>query len=250
MTIARHNSIGIKQPIIYPCMAKVANLLLAGLDPRGIRHELHRALAQRINSDSGEERSVQTRTFAVNNLMNIWVTPDASLTPFRDAALDLLRHDASQALPIHWAMVCSAYPFWFNVARQTGRLLALQGQITQAQVVNRLIEQYGERSTISRYARYVLRSFVSWGVLSDTDVQGHYEANNKLPIDDPAISALLLEASLYAEPEGKSTIDVLLKSPGHFPFSLQSLNGIILSRLSPRIIVERYGLDDEILKLK
>jgi len=58
--------------------------------------------------------------------MRIWVDPKHELIAFRDAALEKLRSGTNQALPIHWAMISAAYPFWFNVARQTGRLLALQ----------------------------------------------------------------------------------------------------------------------------
>lgn len=250
MTTDRHNTIGIKQALQYAWMERSANLLLAGLDAKAVRKELHSALTERQLVEGDETRSAQTRTFAVNNLMNIWVSPDPLLIPFRDAALHLLRHDSSQALPIHWAMVCAVYPFWFNVARQTGRLLALQDQITQAQVVNRLKEQYGDRPTISRYARYVLRSFVSWGVLKDTDSPGRYEAQGRFRIEQPGIAVLLLEAALHAEYVGKSSINVLQNTPGLFPFSLPSITGARISQLSTRINVERYGLDDEILTLK
>ncbi|TVS21080.1 MAG: hypothetical protein EA424_00695, partial [Planctomycetaceae bacterium] len=37
---------------------------------------------------------------------------------------------------------------WLNVASQTGRLLALQDQATHAQIINRLKEQYGDRSQV------------------------------------------------------------------------------------------------------
>jgi len=250
MTTDRHNTIGIKQALQYAWMERAANLLLAGLDAKAVRKELHSALTERQLVEGDETRSAQTRTFAVNNLMNIWVSPDPLLIPFRDAALHLLRHDSSQALPIHWAMVCAVYPFWFNVARQTGRLLALQDQITQAQVVNRLKEQYGDRPTISRYARYVLRSFVSWGVLKDTDSPGRYEANGRLQIEKPEAAVLLLEAALHAEPEGKAAVGLLQNTPAFFPFSLPLINGVMASHVSSRLDVARFGLDDEFLKLK
>ena len=67
-----------------------------------------------------------------------------------------------QWLPLHSAILSAAYPFWFNVATQTGRLLKLQEQITQHQIFNRLKEQYGDRETVSRNARYTIRSFVAW----------------------------------------------------------------------------------------
>ncbi len=154
----RHEAIGIKQTIRLDWMQKAAHLLLAGLDDKTIRQELHEFLADRKGNGSAGERSDGTRTFAVNNLMKIWVSPDPELIPFRDAALTLLRENLSMAMAVHWGMISAVYPFWFNVARQTGRLLALQDQVTQIQIINRLKEHYGDRQTVSRYARFVIRS--------------------------------------------------------------------------------------------
>jgi protein subunit release factor A len=50
-------------------MQKAANLLLAGLDAKTIRQEMHEFLADRKGNGSEGERSDQTRTFVVNNLM-------------------------------------------------------------------------------------------------------------------------------------------------------------------------------------
>jgi hypothetical protein len=156
-------------------MQKAANLLLAGLEAKTIRQELHEFLADRKGNGSEGERSDQTRTFVVNNLMKIWVSPDPELIPFRDASLAFLRENPSMALAVHWGMISAVYPFCFNVARQTGRLLALQDQVTQTQIINRLKEQYGDRQTVSRYARNVIRSFIAWGALQDSEAKGCYE---------------------------------------------------------------------------
>ena len=145
----RHEAIGIKQANRFEWMQKAANLLLAGLDAKTIRQELHEFLADRKGNGSEGERSDQTRTFVVNNLMKIWVSPDPELIPFRDASLAFLRKNPSMALAVHWGMISAVYPFWFNVARQTGRLLALQDQVTQTQIINRLKERYGDRQTVS-----------------------------------------------------------------------------------------------------
>ncbi|WZB63136.1 hypothetical protein WJ970_08940 [Achromobacter xylosoxidans] len=98
----RHEAIGIKQAIRFEWMQKAANLLLAGLDAKTIRQELHEFLVDRKGNGSERERSDQTRTFVVNNLMKIWVSPDPELIPFRDASLALLRENPAMALAVHW----------------------------------------------------------------------------------------------------------------------------------------------------
>lgn len=246
----RHEAIGIKQVIRIEWMQKAANLLLVGLDAKAIRQELHEFLADRKGSGSEDERSDKTRTFVVNNLMNIWVSPDPGLISFRDALLVFLREHSSMALAVHWAMVSAVYPFWFNVARQTGRLLTLQEQVTQTQIINRLKEQYGDRQTVFRYARYVLRSFVAWGVLKDSKAKGCYEKDTPVSIAHTNLAILMIESALLATPEAKGALGLLLNNSAFFPFRLPVMNGSFVSQYSDRIDILQHGLDDELLRLK
>ena len=246
----RHEAIGIKQAIRFEWMQKAANLLLAGLDAKTIRQELHEFLAERKGNDSDSERSDQTRTFVVNNLMKIWISTDPELIPFRDASLAFLRENPSMALVVHWGMISAVYPFWYNVARQTGRLLALQDQVTQTQIINRLKEQYGDRQTVSRYARFVIRSFVAWGALKDSEANGCYEKAAPVRISEPNLAILIVKSALLATPEAKGALGLLLNNPAFFPFQVPMMTGDFVSQHCDRIDVVRYGMDDELLKLK
>jgi hypothetical protein len=246
----RHEAIGIKQAIRFEWMQKAANLLLAGLDAKTIRQELHEFLSVKKGNGSEGERSDQTRTFVVSNLMRIWVSPYPELIPFRDDSLKYLRENPSMALAVHWGMISAVYPFWFNVARQTGRLLALQGKVTQMQIINRLKEQYGDRQTVSRYARFVIRSLVVWGALKDSEAKGCYEKAAPVSIAEPNLAILMFESALLATPEAKSALRLLQNNPAFFPFQLPVMPGDFVSQRNDRIDVDRYGLDDELLKLK
>ena len=204
---------------------------------------------EKANGTEGE-RSDQTRTFVVNNLMKIWGSSDPELTAFRDDSLAFLRENPWMALAVHWGMISAVYPFWFNVARQTGRLLALQDQVTQTQIIRRLKEQYGDRQTVSRYARYVIRSFVAWGTLKDSERKGCYEIAAPVSIADVNLAILMFESALLATPEAKGALGLLLNNPAFFPFQLPVMTGDFVSQRSERIDVIRYSLDDELLKLK
>ena len=246
----RHDSIGVKQVIPYEWIQKTARFMLAGVSAKEIRQELHAALAATGKQVQPGERSAWTRTFLVNNLMSIWPSPPADLTPFRNKALHALRDQPAQGVAIHWAMISAVYPFWFNTARQTGRLLNLQVQATQAQIVSRLKEQYGDRQTVSRYTRFVVRSFVDWGVLKDTAATGRYQKGEAISVVDRNLTSLLLYAALLATPEGKAPLNELLVSPAFFPFHLPTISGESLMGDSPHFKLARYGLDDELLMLE
>ena len=245
----RFDTVGIKQVIRFEWMQKTSNFLLSGLNAKTIRQELHEFLANIKGSGAIGERGKTSRSQVVNILMKTWVSPESDLLSFRNAALRILKENPSMSLPIHWGMISAAYPFWFNVAKQTGRLFNLQEQITQAQVFSRLKEQYGDRETVARNARYAVRSFVAWGVLIDSKVKGCYEKGKPMGISDSNLAILLYEAALHADKEGKAALGLLKNNPAFFPFQFPVLTGDYISQQSNTIDVVRYGLDDELLKL-
>ncbi len=249
MKVNRYQKIGIKQVIRLEWMDKVLSMLLAGMSEALIRQELDEYLSTQKQSGGLGERGKNTYGMAIS-LLSSWISPNKDLIPFRNDALTLARElPKDEWLPLHWAVISAAYPFWFNVAKQVGRLLNLQDKITQKQVFNRLKEQYGDRETIARNARYTVRSFIAWGVLRDSSAKGCYAKGDSLLVTDYKEVIILLESGLLASQEGKSPLNVLLSSPGFFPFAMSTVTGAFIAQNSPRINVARYGLDDEFLKL-
>jgi hypothetical protein len=243
----RHDKLGIKQIIQKHWMDHVVKMMLAGLSEKEIRAELTTYLTVEKPFTG---KTPDTHRFVIQILAS-WFAPDKELISFRDRALELIRHTNTKCwLPYHWAVLSASYPFWFNVAKQTGRLFNLQDQITQAQVFSRLKEQYGDRETVARNARYAIRSLVAWGVLEDSKVKGCYEQCKPMEITDPDLVILLYEAALHADKEGKAALGVLKNNPAFFPFQFPVLTGDYISQQSGTIDVVRYGLDDELLKLR
>lgn len=198
----------------------------------------------------GKPPSLQTKTYVANVLIKTWIAPEPDLVALRDEAFIKLQQDPDLRFPLHWCLLGAAYPFWFAVASLIGRLLNLQDQVTQGQIVNRLKEKYGDRQTVSRRARYIIRSLVAWGALQDSKVKGCYE--RKIPVDiaDEIVAILMIESALLAIPEAKGSLGQFMNNPALFPFNLPRMTGDYISRQSDRIDVVRYGLDDELLKLK
>ncbi|MCP3688988.1 MAG: hypothetical protein GY784_11280 [Gammaproteobacteria bacterium] len=194
--------------------------------------------------------SLQTKTYIANALIKSWIAPEQELVALRDSAFELLQAQPNYRIPIHWCLLGAAYPFWLEVAAKIGRLLNLQDQVTQTQVVLRLKETYGDRQTISRRARYVIRSFVAWGMLKDSAIKGCYEKVEPVTIADSDLAILMLEVALLANRDGKAALGLLLNNPAFFPFQLPVMTGNLIAQRSGRIGVVRYGLDDELLELE
>ena len=245
----RFQKLGIKQTIQRHWMDHTVQMMLAGMSEQEIRAELDDYLSTRKQSGGTGERGKKTYSMAIAILAS-WFSPEPELLPFRDNVLSIATSlKPTEWLPLHWAVISASYPFWFHVAGQTGRLLNLQNQITQRQIFTRLKEQYGDRETVARNGRYTVRSLVAWEVLKD-GVKGCYEKSETTSVTDMDSAILMLEAALHTTPEGKGELSMLLNNPAFFPFRLPAMTGNFISQFSDRIDIVRYGLDDELLKLK
>lgn len=143
----------------------------------------------------------------------------------------------------------AAYPFFGAVAETTGRLLQLQGTVAAPQVQRRLREQFGERETVARAGRRILRSFVDWGVLQDTAEKGVYQAGPVKIIRDPELAAWLIEATLIASDSQSKPLQVIIQSPILFPFSIPLPSSSQLEQ-NDRLELFRQGLDTDMVSLR
>lgn len=237
--------IGIKQTVQRTWMDKTVHMLLAGMNEKEIRAELDLYLSNQKQSGGEGKREGITYKMAIG-LLASWFAPAKHLLDLRNDALEVARHTReADWLPLHWAVMSASYPFWYYVARQTGRLFNLQDMVTQPQVFQRLKEQYGDRETVARNARYTIRSFRAWGAVTDTTAKGCYEIGTRVPVEDVKIIGLLYESILYCYPDRKLALGLLQNDPALFPFAVATVAGDMLVHANPRLSVNRYGLDDE-----
>jgi len=245
----RYEQIGINQRIRLEWLEKTANLVLAGNDRGAVMDELRTLLNDKLSVGNTPVRG--NREKAVTILTKVWVNPAPEVSELRDAGLDLLKVVPASIHPaLHWGMTMAAYPFWAAVAAQAGRLLKLQGTVAPVHVQRRLREQYGERETVARAARRVLRAFVDWEVLSESPKKGVYTEGAKQGIEQPEIIAWLIQALLHAQPIENAALSVLLDSPMLFPFTLQHISASQLVSSSCHLDTLRHGLDEDLIILQ
>jgi len=245
----RQKQVGIDRLIRLKWLECTSNLVLAGNDENAVKDELEQLLAAVFPSSSSTKRGSLSKTLTI--LLKIWLRVPRDIHSLRETGLELLRSaKKTDRLAIHWGMITAAYPFWGAVAGQTGRLLRIQGSVAAGRIQRRLREQYGERETVSRRVRYVIRGFVDWGVLSETKNKGIYSQEHTYSIDDPRLISWLIEASLHASSNGSGAIKDLLDSTSLFPFRLMRVSAEHLVLMSPRLDLLRHGLDDDLVMLR
>ena len=219
--MSRTEPIGFSQRIRLEWLDYAANLVLSGNPRQAIVTALDDRLQDTLSVGSQVERG--NRHKAISILMKVWVNPPPELHTLRDAGLALLRNsDPDGRMLIHWGMCMAVYPFFGSVAAATGRVLRLQSNVRAAQVQRRLREKFGQRETVARAARRVLRLFVDWGVLLETNWKGLYCNAPETSVDDPKLVLWVCRAALAGPLTGPQPINAILRGPHLFPFELAS----------------------------
>lgn len=241
----RSQQIGFSQRIQLDWLEYTTNLVLAGCSTDEIVAALKEHLRDRLSVGNDPKRG--NRDKAITILTKVWVTVPAELRPLRDKGLELLqRLQTNDRVLVHWCMCMAVYPFFGTVADATGRLLRLQGTTAAAQVQRRVREQLGERETVSRAARRVLRAFIDWGVLLETTEKGIYRGAAKRVVDDIQLCLWAIEAILFAKDGAPQPAPGLVKGPHLFPFDL-AVPPLRKLETCEAFEVTRYGLNDEVL---
>ena len=237
--------IGFSQRLQLPWLEYTANLALSGLDRREMTQSLQEYLQDKLSVGGQSERG--NREKAISILLGIWLVGKPDFPELRLTGLDLLRTlPKQQQVTVHWGMTMAVYPFFGAVAENLGRLLRLQETVSSAQVLRRLKERYGERETVLRAAKRILRVFVDWGVLMDTGTPGvyrHIEKNRVLPEGD--VIPWLLLARLVANDAHSGNLKALAQHPSLFPFSMETPSPYSFENRKG-ITVRSYGFENDV----
>ena len=241
-------AIGFSQRIRLEWLEKTGQLVLAGSPREEIEGELQSLLREKLSVGGTGQRG--NRGKAITILLKIWVSPPKNVQALHSDGLALLKRvPVADHLAVHWGMTMAVYPFLGRVAGQVGRLLRLQSSFTLAQIQRRIREQLGERETVARAARKILRVFLDWGVLKKGETKGVYQGIATRPIHSKRLAAWLVEAAMISSGLSSVSLKTVIQSPSLFPFKL-GLSNINELNLNERLEPYRQGLDEDIIMLR
>ena len=242
MPAAPRRIIGFDRKIRLGWLDATAEWTAQGLVAPAIREQLDRLLDGQVAGEG--PRSARRKTMTV--LLHVWTAVPDEVAQLRDDGLVLLRgRGGRDRLPLHWGMCLATYPFFRDVAAATGRLLALQGAAALAQIVRRMAETWGERTTATRAVQRIVRSFVEWGVLMETGNRGTYVPAAKIAVS--GVGPWLLEAGLVSSGRREYPLRALAAGAAFYPFDM-TLSAPDVSG-NPRLEICRQGLDEDVVLL-
>lgn len=238
--------IGFDRKIQLDWLDATAEWAAQGLSVADMRAHVEQLLAGKVAGDGSHSARGKTMTV----LLHIWVLVPEAATPLRDEGLALLRERVGRdRLALHWGMCLATYPFFHDVATITGRLLSLQHTAAMSQIVRRMAESWGERSTVTRAAQRVVRSLIEWGALTETDDHGVFAPGALASVpDQDKIGPWILEAGMLGAEHQTQPFRSLVTAAAFFPFTLH-VSPQDVGR-SPRLEVSRQGLDQDMVVRK
>ena len=163
MSQDERRTIGLDRPIHLEWMDAAAGSLADGRSPKEARDFVWKLLDGAVAGKTAQ--SARGKTLTV--ISRVWLTVPAAARPLRDSALKVIAHaSADDRLALHWALLSATYPFFLDVASQVGRLLSLNSDFSVGQLTRRVVEAWGDRSTLRPAIQRLVRSMSGWGVLA------------------------------------------------------------------------------------
>lgn len=243
----RFQMVGYNRTVRLRWLEYTAQLKSKGHTEQKIRESLREMLRDQLSVGRDPKRGSREKTITL--LIKTWVRVCKDIEAFRDDGLHLFGETSPREhLALHWGMTMAAYPFWRVVAETTGRLLRLQGVVTAAEIQRRVRELFGQRETVARSARYVIRALVDWGTLLETEKPGQYAGLAPISITDGCLCAWLIESLLRATEAGVCEFQRAVTAPSLFPFDL-STGGAGELASSSRIELAAHGHDRHVVSL-
>ena len=162
-------------------------------------------------------------------LNRLWLEPRPELTDFADRGARIYKEQADiSASALSWGMAIATYPFFGKVAELMGRLSALQGDCTSAELHRRMSEIYGEREGTYRMTNMVLQSQASWGAMERVDKGKRLIRKPSIQLQDQLLIAWIIEATIRHM--GKALSLATLQSlPVLYPFTLDCSLSFLVS---------------------
>ncbi|WP_291995220.1 hypothetical protein [Candidatus Accumulibacter sp. ACC003] len=166
-------------------------------------------------------------------LNRLWLEPRVDLVDFANRGAEIFKANPSVSVAaLAWGMAIATYPFFGKVAELVGRLSALQGDCSSAEVHRRMSEIYGEREGIYRMSNMVLQSQAGWGAIERVEKGKRLIRCSPIALtENEPVAVWLVEATLrYA---GRSVSIASLQSMAVlFPFVLDQSLAYMVSNSS------------------
>jgi hypothetical protein len=162
----------------------------------------------------------EERRKTIDVLTRTWIRIPKKHEKIRNSALEFYDDlEPDERIILHWGMLLLAYPFFRDIVYSIGLSLKIQNNFTSTQLRNRLVSNWGHRTTIIRAIDRIIQSLKDWNILV---IDGKsLKPNSKLEIKNEFICLWFLECVYRTENVDSMLFDKLVSLQTMFPFELK-----------------------------
>ena len=189
----------------------------------------------------------EERRKTIDVLTGTWIRIPKKYEKIRDFALEFYDDlEPDERIILHWGMLLLAYPFFRDIVYSIGLLLNIQNNFTSTQLRNRLVSNWGHRTTIIRAIDRIIQSLKDWNIL-EVDRKS-LKPNSKIKIKNDSLCLWFLECVYRTENVDSMLFDKLVSLQTMFPFELK----IPLYKIKQAENFEHqiHGMNIEIISIK
>lgn len=192
----------------YAWAEKALEMSIQGVVPSQLRGWL---TSQGLSDESARRTA--------NILTRMWF-PQEKYTQFlkEEALTQYPKIALSEHLVLQWGMALSVFPSFRETVHIIGRLLRLQGEFRKKEVIARVLEGYGNQSTIQRAVERTIQTLEDWEIV--TQEGPVFRGKSPLEISQADLAAWLYACLLSVAPERYVPITDLIRSPELFSFEV------------------------------
>lgn len=234
-------SIRFDREIEYSWLLLLQESLLRGDSLETTKRTLRETLRGSLSGLEAQEKTL-------SQLIGTWIRVSKRVESHRNDGIQLLRTvSESEALAIHWGMLIAGYPFFGCVAGHVGRLLKLQGDVCNRDVIYRTWENYGQRSTVTRATSRIINTLVTWDILKEIQKSKTFQPHVPRSIQNPHVGFWLLSSVLIMGDKNSGVVTELANHPSLFPFDFRFNLATLRSIRTPGWGIVGYGSGQDAL---
>lgn len=203
---------------------------------------LYQSLRAYLNS---EIEGAETIRKTSNHLKRLWLTKDDPYQPLRTAALSLPYNSFPELLSvIHLGLAMNVFPIYRETLRAIGTLERVIDPIPKQAVIDRVLETFGNSSSIPRSVSRVIQTLEDWLLIS---VEPKAIKLKQTEIKEKPLAAWLITALVLANNNKGIQLSDLALIPEKL--GIQLLNPREIVRESERLSVIRNLQGMELIKI-
>lgn len=193
-----------------------------------------------------EIKGIESRNKTSYQIRRLWLDPGAKTQFLRS---QVTQHGIAEVIfsrpVLHLGMAINVFPLFREVCGIIGRLTGLQGVCTRQETCQRVMEKYGNPTSIPRSVDRVFQTLVDWQLLEKT---GKNYTVRLIQVENLALAGWFMQALLFTLTDRQLTFSDLQTIPERLGVQFQGEREII--RAIPNLYVIRDGTTVERVGLK